>query len=392
MTQQERPSVNEQPLDAHVVLLTNFIPPYMVPVYAELARRVRKLTLLLSTPMEPNRRWTPEWGSLDVKVQRTLTLMRPWRHPIGFCEPSSIHLPWDTMGMLRSLRPDVIISAQFGLRSLLSAWYAAWSRTPLVLFVNLSEHQELGWGRIRTSLRRWLIRRAACITVNGPSGARYLRGLGADPNRLFHVPYTALPDLFDHIPLARSQSETYKLFYAGQLIERKGLLPFIEALSRWAVKHPERTVEFDIAGSGPLEPVLRSLQLPKNVELRLLGEQTSDELASCYAKAGILAFPTLSDEWGLVVNEALAAGVPVLGSAYSQAVEELCIEGETGWRFRPNVPDEMDDAIDRALSTSPETLDTMRRAGHELVKKLTPVFAGGQMLAAAKTAVAGRDG
>jgi hypothetical protein len=52
----------------------------------------------------------------------------------------------------------------------------------------------------------------------------------------------------------------------------------------------------------------------------------------------------------------------------------------------------MDDAIDRALSTSPETLDTMRRAGHELVKKLTPVFAGGQMLAAAKTAVAGRDG
>ena len=53
-------------------------------------------------------------------------------------------------------------------------------------------------------------------------------------------------------------------------------------------------------------------------------------------KVGVLVFPTLADEWGLVVNEALAAGVPVLGSLYSQAVEELVRDGENGWTFRPD--------------------------------------------------------
>jgi hypothetical protein len=391
LTEQEKPSSSEHPFDAHVVLLNSYIPPHALPVYVELSRRVRKFTVLLSTPMESHRHWKPDWGTLDVRLQRTLTIERPWKHRAGFRDKLNVHIPWNTLGLLRKLRPDVVLSAELGPRSLFSALYTMFTGTPLVLVATLSEHQELGRGWARYWLRRWLIRRARCIAVNGHSGARYLRRLGADPNRLFHVPYSAVPNYFDHLPLVRPSSQSHKLFYVGQLVERKGLVPFVEALARWAVKHPERTVEFEIAGSGPLEPVLRSLRLPENIQLRLLGERTFDELTGCYAKAGILVFPTLSDEWGLVVNEALAAGLPVLGSTYSQAVEELCIEGETGWRFRTTVAGEMDDAIDRALSTSADTLDTMRRAGHELVKKLTPAYAAEGFLTTIKAALGGTE-
>src|SRR4051794_35027336 len=129
----EQSTVAERPFDAHVALLTNFIPPYALPVYLELAQRVRKLTILLSTPMEVNRRWEPDWGGLDVRVQRTLTVQRPWKHPTGFREAASIHIPWDTTKTLKAIRPDVILSAQFGMRSLLSARYAARTRTPLAI-------------------------------------------------------------------------------------------------------------------------------------------------------------------------------------------------------------------------------------------------------------------
>ena len=47
-----------------VVLLTNFIPPYRLPLYEALARRVGTLTVLVSTPVEGNRSWRPSVGEL----------------------------------------------------------------------------------------------------------------------------------------------------------------------------------------------------------------------------------------------------------------------------------------------------------------------------------------
>ena len=120
--------------------------------------------------------------------------------------------------------------------------------------------------------------------------------------------------------------------------------------------------------------------------MNFLGECSFAQLSECYATSGILAFPMLSDEWGLIVNEALAAGLPVLGSVYSQAVEELVLEGETGWRFRTDVGDEMYAAIDRALTTPVDKLNDMRRAGRELVKPLTPEFVADRFLATIEAA------
>src|SRR3954454_21438322 len=113
------PPAEVMPLN--VAFLTSFIPPYCLPVFQELGRRVRKLTILLSTPMEANRNWRPEWGDLDVRIQKTSTFHRPLHHPGPFQGSTYVHIPWDTGRQLKSLRPDVVISAEFGLRSFLSA-------------------------------------------------------------------------------------------------------------------------------------------------------------------------------------------------------------------------------------------------------------------------------
>ena len=86
-----------------------------------------------------------------------------------------------------------------------------------------------------------------------------------------------------------------------------------------------------------------------------------------YAEADILVFPTLCDEWGLVANEAMAAGLPVLGSLFSQAVEELVEDGRHGWTYRPDRDAECRDAIDRALSTSNDELAAMGRTCRERI-------------------------
>jgi glycosyltransferase involved in cell wall biosynthesis len=93
-------------------------------------------------------------------------------------------------------------------------------------------------------------------------------------------------------------------------------------------------------------------------------------------------FPTLSDEWGLVVNEAMASGLPVLGSKYSQAVEDLVEDGRTGWTFAPDNVAEVDSGIRRALQETEATIRAMGQLAREAVACVSPACGANAMLAA----------
>jgi len=390
VVEQTVPSRDDSVFDVepgHLVVLTNYIPPHARPLYDALNRRCDKLTILISTEMEGNRHWQPDWGSLDVRLQRTWTLKRPWRHPQGFEESLEIHLPRDTVGWLKRLQPDAIVSEQFGCRSLLSAVYKTFRRwIPLAYLVSLSEHTEQGRGLMRRLLRKWLVRRADCVGVNGSSGERYLHNLGVPQDRTFVVPYTMVPGVFEHVQPTRPTETAHRLLYSGQFIELKGLVQFTTALARWAVDHPDRQVEFDLVGYGPEQAAIENVETPANLSVRFLGKRPFDELGEVYGQHGTLVLPTLSDEWGMVVNEAMTAGLTVLGSRYSQAVTELCVEGETGWTFRPDREVEVYRAIDAMLSTSVERLNEMRHICREKAAAITPDYAADQLLAMVRMA------
>jgi glycosyltransferase involved in cell wall biosynthesis len=362
-----------EPLDAHVALLTNFVPPYQLPVFEKLAQRVRKLSVLISTPMEKNRSWNADWGTLDVAVQRTITWHRRWRFEGGaFSEIGFVHVPWDTIFRLSSLAPDVIISAELGPRSILSTCYKAFAkRTRLVFALGLSEHTESERGRARTFVRRRLLPYGESVLVNGRSGARYLQALGVEPSRIFRTPYTASPVFFEEGSDHRPAEIARRLFYPGRLIESKGLLPFLRVLRKWGEAHPHRAVDFDIVGEGALSTAIAEFRVPPNVRVHLSGKVEYHQLPAEYRARGILVIPTLYDEWALVVNEALASGMPVLGSRYSQAVQDLCVDGVNGWTFRPDIGHEMEQALDAALTASDGQLNLMRRAARDSISGVT---------------------
>lgn len=366
-----------------VVLLTNYIPPYRFPLYKALAERVMDLQVLISTPMEPNRHWDPYWEGLNVTVQRNITVNRTWRHPHGFSEPLYVHIPYDTLWLLRKLRPDVIVSAEMGLRTVQAlAYHKLAPKSQLILWAMVSEYSEQGRGWLRQRLRPWLVPGADAVVVNGKSGSRYVQKFGIPEENIFFAPYTTDISPFVSIPLARDPHLAYRLLCVGQLIPRKGLEPFLSALARWAKDHPERNLEFWLVGDGPLRATLEGQVWPENLALRFLGNVPYAKLPEVYAQGGIKVFPTLADEWGLVTNEAMAAGLPVLGSIYSQSVEELVVEGVTGWTFRPDDAEGTYAAIDRALSTPVEVLAKMRGEARNAIAHLTPDFVADRLLEA----------
>jgi len=270
-----------------------------------------------------------------------------------------------------------------GLRTLQAAAYRKVATTSkLVVWATLSEVTEQSRGRVRHIFRRALLKLADAVIVNGESGARYVRRFGASKERVFRVPQTTDVTNFLALPDTRAECARHRLLYSGQLIERKGLIPFLSHLSDWASSHPGQRVEFTIAGDGPLQSVLATYSAPRNLALKLLGHVPYDRLPDVYAQNGVLAFPTLADEWGMVVVEAMASALPVLGSAYSQAVEELVVDGETGWTFPPDHPHDVKAAIHRALTASSEELDRLGLAARRQTKSMTPVAMANQIIAA----------
>lgn len=344
-----------------VVLLTNFIPPYRLPLYGELYRKLNTFTIFVSTYMEQNRPWIAEWNGLPVVVQRNITIPARWRHPFGFNEKNYIQIPWDTFYLLWKERPSVIISAEFGVRTLQAAIYRKMNaRSRLLVWATVSDHTEKGRGFYRHILRDFILQHTDAVLVNGEAGARYIAKFGYPKKRIFFVPYTTDVKVFASCPILRITEEAYRLIYVGQLVERKGLMPFLRILHSWAIRHPERTIELWIVGDGYLRGLLAQMTHPMNLNVCMLGSKSYLDLPEIYAQCGILVFPSLADEWGVVVNEGMAAGLPVLGSLYSQAVEEMVEDGVNGWVFRPDVEKEMQLALDRALNTPLRELQEMR--------------------------------
>jgi glycosyltransferase involved in cell wall biosynthesis len=162
------------------------------------------------------------------------------------------------------------------------------------------------------------------------------------------------------------------VLFAGQLIERKGIYSFTHVLTQWCEDHPDVRVKFTIAGVGPEQTRLESMTTPANLLIEFTGRLDSEALAKAYRDASIYAFPTLGDEWGVVVNEALSAGVPVLTSVFSGAAQELVKERVNGWLFNPFEERSIYEGIDRALTTDNATLNLMSQRARESVVDMTP--------------------
>ena len=369
-----------------VALLQNFVAPYRVPLYEHLRDRVAELKIFVSTPMESDRSWRVEWGTLDVVVQKNVTLRKRSRDVIGFTRQLQLHFPYDTIFQLWRYRPDTVISVELGLRSLQVVLYKMLRpSTRLLLWCKLSEHSERGWGATRRLLRQFLLSRADGVLVNGESGARYIAGFGIADARIFRINQPVDIARFAHAPRQRSEASGTRLMCCGTLSTRKGVLPFLRQLDLWARAHPEAALELWWLGGGEMRTALESFTCPPHLVQRFIGEVDYADLPAWYSQVDILVLPSLLDEWGLVVNEAMAAGLPVMGSIYAQAVTELVSDGVTGWIFDPVSAPSAQAALDRLHATTPDQLVRMRQSARDRIACLTPQTAAAKIIDALDT-------
>ena len=189
----------------------------------------------------------------------------------------------------------------------------------------------------RRALRACLYRQADAYVPYGNAAVAYLQSIGVPENRIFHGKYAVDNNLYHCTSPQRPSSDDYlcQWITVGQLVPRKGFEQLIRA---WAAQKPEflQRNKLWIVGEGPEHARLKALIEHHDLEgeISLLGHMHPDQLVGLYQRARAFVFPTLMDHWGLVVNEAMASGLPILCSKYAGCYLDL-IRPENGLIFDP---------------------------------------------------------
>jgi glycosyltransferase involved in cell wall biosynthesis len=215
------------------------------------------------------------------------------------------------------------------------------------------------------------------VIVPGSASASYVAALGADPAVTWRAP-NAVDNTRFAVPatLRDPRAEPVRFLFAGRLESAKGVATLLDA---WNIVPPGSRLT--IAGNGTLAERLGERVSRTLAGVDVVGHLDRDALARAYADADVFVFPSVSDPWGLVVNEAMAAGLPIVASSAPGAVDDLVIQGENGIVVAPHDVAGFARAI-VGLAGDRERRLAMGRASVERIARFTPEAWAGAMRAA----------
>lgn len=147
-----------------------------------------------------------------------------------------------------------------------------------------------------------------------------------------------------------------RLVYVGDLSHRSGVIELLVATAMWAEQNPEHSVELNWIGAGELEGAMQKQPLPQTVLQRFLGELDQPSRLEVYAQCGIIAMPSRLTKIPGLVQEALAAGLLVMGNRRNPAVRKWVHHQLNGWLFDPAQDGATFETLRTIMSRTPEGL------------------------------------
>jgi glycosyltransferase involved in cell wall biosynthesis len=177
----------------------------------------------------------------------------------------------------------------------------------------------------------------------GKRNAEYLRHYGVAAERIFFVPHFVDNDWFakraeEARPLRQeiraqwsADDKTFILLFVGKLMQTKRPMDFLKAVHVLHTQNARVLAVF--VGAGELEIELRAFAERHGIPVRFEGFRNQAELPEYYVSADALVLPSSGETWGLVVNEAMACGLPAIVSDAVGCAPDLIEDGRTGFIF-----------------------------------------------------------
>jgi glycosyltransferase involved in cell wall biosynthesis len=212
-----------------------------------------------------------------------------------------------------------VVSGNIGIRTTLWNFCSKFLDYRIIIWCRLTMWTETDINWLRKRLRRWNIPRADVCFVNGESGAKYCELFGA--KRIVKIFQSSVSR--GNLVSSKKQFDRWEsgpIVFVGRLIRSKGLENFFSVYSEIDNSLKRKIL---VIGDGEERKRLTLSAFEKGLDVEFMGWAERSEILRILESSFGLLFPTLKDEWGLVVIEALSRGTPILGSTTSGAIEEL---------------------------------------------------------------------
>lgn len=311
-----------------ILFLTNYASPYRVEFFDELGKYA-DLTVLMSDRKEDQTHRSGQWFVEEKGNFRMVQLQKCLAKFQGQQLCSDV-IPW-----LKEKWDAVIICGYSSPTAVLAMYYLRMRKIPF--------YMEVDGGLIREDsplkyrIKRNLVSGASAWLSTGSHTTRYLVHYGAKEEAVFEYPFSSLSqgDLLKQLPSSEEKqalrrelqmTETHVILTVGQFIHRKGFDVLMKAAACLGSE-----VGIYIVGGEPTEEYLNMREKMGLNQVHFAGFQKKDQLRKFYQASDLFVLPTREDIWGLVINEAMACGLPVITTDRCVAGLQLVEEGVSGY-------------------------------------------------------------
>jgi glycosyltransferase involved in cell wall biosynthesis len=296
-------------------VVTGIVTPYTHRLFEALGARLDDgLHVLACTDIEPERHWTlPPATSYRRRVLKGLRLHRSY--------VSHVYLNPGIVPALIGGRFDAVAVCDFSPTMMLAAMVGFATGVPVVIQTDAQPETDPGqWSYPHRLARRLVVPRCQIGLGASRGSLAVLERYGLPPDRGVVAPLAPGWDFSGDPP--PFEARPFDLMFCGHLDDdRKGLLFFLDVVE--ACVGQGFTPRVRVTGDGPLRAVAEERLRGACVEARFDGYLAQEDLGEAYASAKLFLFPSRGDPWGLVANEALQCGTPVIVSPHARAAHEL---------------------------------------------------------------------
>lgn len=356
-----------------ILFLTNYPAPYRVHFFNELGKKCELTVAFEERPEEQNER-EMSWFNLDFKNFKAIYLENKKIYSIKDRKHYKAVIAFSIKKLIREGNFDHIILGGYAtLTAMYAIQYMQFCRIPYWIEIDGGIKQKRNF--IVHALQKHFVSKAKGYFSPSKPADEYLESLGASKDKIFRYPFSSLSkdDILPTI-LTTQEKEIIRnklgmkerkiVVSVGQFIPRKGFDLLIKAS-----KQINPDVGIYIIGDGITQKYIDLKEEYDNLDrVHFISFKSKNELEEYYRASDLLCFPTRYDIWGLVINEAMANGLPIITT--DKCIAGLTLVDKTNGKIIPTDDvEKIADAINELIIS--ENLDELAKNSLSKIEKYT---------------------
>lgn len=370
-----------------VVVIHNIIAPYKVALFNELYKLIPNLKVIFIAEREKRRDWNIDYS--NIKFPYTVLFKGSIESINNFTIAKEI---WK---ILEKIRPETSIicdySNIFGWSAL---FWAKQNRNNLIFWLS-STFDDKKHTFLKNQLKRYFLNHFNIGLAPGSRTKEYYKSMGVANSKIIETGYGVDNDYFIQLYEKSINERTAVLkelgihsknnfIFIGRFAPEKNIFTLLNSFLDVSKKNSDWGLI--LLGDGPLKNKINTFISDNNLQNKILlpGFIQQDAISKYLATSDVFILPSMSEPWGLVVNEAMLCHLPVIVSTKCGCQPELVEEGENGFSFDPQDQLKLTNLM-QGFANGSYNIKSMGEASFAIVSKHSPSIIAQNIVAGIKS-------